>query len=821
MANGLDRLERLFTSKRKASPSSSERASPVVQTSEPQFPSPSFIRPKATRMAARDEIRLRQAAGRSPSVPDIALAHRMQASYADKPGSTDGSFRHQHRLARSPSFIRPQQPDHRVVTGLRQFQFPRPPSRNGNVSPISFSPNKYSSDIPQLPSPRCRSPLQVAIPHNRLDTPPASDPEDNDPFMQSLQIKSLPKASRRQAPPTPGQSPEVSPTRESRTQKSKSTDTAGHSVSQIDQSAKDCDQVSLHRSYSQSSIAPSAQISFCSSTLREPDFNEFLNLSDDDIAESTPESPVLPPAENCDEPALPPMDLSISSTQPLTSSLLTLSPPRASRPAAVAAFEAARIARRYDFDLVYVVNLWPDNVAARISGSASDDATSCSKPMVGRLLAAHGLHHVPSPLQISSLVHTTILRSDGWIEYRNQEASSHDLARGYACAFYTGQFAKSTPGKSSPVSGVLLSERIDRGIVFAAYRKPRTGEDRLGRAFNEEQLGDLHREAEALVEMLIDIHVANRLPTRSVLAKVRRMVPPMLDKFHKGQLGRVAVIGGSEDYTGAPYFSAMASARLGCDMTYSPNLMVHPLMRQSPPEKSQQQQQHDSDSDAEHIAGRIVDMLPRLHVLVVGPGLGRDPLMQATVARVIHAAREREMPVVLDADALLVVQQNPGLVKGYAGAVLTPNVVEFKRLWDSLGLDEPGDGAGETGKVEALARALGGVTIIQKGGSDFISNGKTTLTDDLTGGKKRSGGQGDTLTGSVATFLAWRKAYMDRLWNVGDSPLSADEMMGLAAFGGSAVTRGRSLQASDLTDEIHTAFLGLFGEVDGDSGAKL
>lgn len=34
----------------------------------------------------------------------------------------------------------------------------------------------------------------------------------------------------------------------------------------------------------------------------------------------------------------------------------------------------------------------------------------------------------------------------------------------------------------------------------------------------------------------------------------------------KGQLGRVAVIGGSEDYTGAPYFSAMASARLGADM---------------------------------------------------------------------------------------------------------------------------------------------------------------------------------------------------------------------------------------------------------------
>lgn len=69
--------------------------------------------------------------------------------------------------------------------------------------------------------------------------------------------------------------------------------------------------------------------------------------------------------------------------------------------------------------------------------------------------------------------------------------------------------------------------------------------------------------------------------TKDILLKIRKMVPPMLEKFHKGdvtilyielrltnvgQMGRVAVIGGSEDYTGAPYFSAMASAKLGADM---------------------------------------------------------------------------------------------------------------------------------------------------------------------------------------------------------------------------------------------------------------
>ena len=212
-------------------------------------------------------------------------------------------------------------------------------------------------------------------------------------------------------------------------------------------------------------------------------------------------------------------------------------------------------------------------------------------------------------------------------------------------------------------------------------------------------------------------------------------------------------------------------------------------MRQSPP-AHQSKDGKDPDTDPEQIASGIIEMLARLHVLVIGPGLGRDPLMQATVARVIRAAREKGVPVVLDADALQVVQKDPSLVKGYQGAILTPNVVEFQRLCDALKINPPDDK--ETARVEALAKALDGVTIVEKGGKDFISNGVNTLTDDLQGGKKRSGGQGDTLTGSIATFLGWRRAYLDGLWDTGDqTKLSADELIGLAAFGGSAITRVR------------------------------
>lgn len=216
--------------------------------------------------------------------------------------------------------------------------------------------------------------------------------------------------------------------------------------------------------------------------------------------------------------------------------------------------------------------------------------------------------------------------------------------------------------------------------------------------------------------------------------------------------------------------------------------MVHPLMRQSPPPSSSASAANDTDPAA--ISSRIIDMLPRLHVLVVGPGLGRDPLMHETLARVLAAARERRMPVVMDADSLALVTKTPELVMGWKEVVLTPNVVEFGRLWKGIkSEDQPkSDEKKPSAQVEALSRALGGVTIIQKGGMDYISDGETTLTVDVKGGLKRSGGQGDTLTGSIATILAWRGAYVDRLWDHGGR-LRQEELLSLAAFGGAAITR--------------------------------
>ena len=107
--------------------------------------------------------------------------------------------------------------------------------------------------------------------------------------------------------------------------------------------------------------------------------------------------------------------------------------------------------------------------------------------------------------------------------------------------------------------------------------------------------------------------------------------------------------------------------------------MVHPYMRQS---------KHLNDKDTiDTISEQVVGMLSRLHVVVIGPGLGRDEAMQETCARVITEARKQGIPFVLDADGLYLAQTRPDLVQGYKDCILTPNVVEFGRLAKVKGID--------------------------------------------------------------------------------------------------------------------------------------
>ncbi|XP_025220514.1 ATP-dependent (S)-NAD(P)H-hydrate dehydratase isoform X4 [Theropithecus gelada] len=159
-------------------------------------------------------------------------------------------------------------------------------------------------------------------------------------------------------------------------------------------------------------------------------------------------------------------------------------------------------------------------------------------------------------------------------------------------------------------------------------------------------------------------------------------------------------------------------------------------------------------SDSPSAVDEVEKWLPRLHALVVGPGLGRDDALLRNVQGILEASKARDIPVVIDADGLWLVAQQPALIQGYQKAVLTPNHMEFSRLYDAV-LRGPVDSDDRHGSVLRLSQALGNVTVVQKGERDILSNGQQVLVCSQEGSSRRCGGQGDLLSGSLGVLVHW------------------------------------------------------------------
>ncbi|RHY19227.1 hypothetical protein DYB25_006201 [Aphanomyces astaci] len=217
----------------------------------------------------------------------------------------------------------------------------------------------------------------------------------------------------------------------------------------------------------------------------------------------------------------------------------------------------------------------------------------------------------------------------------------------------------------------------------------------------------------------------------------RAIVPPLSFDLYKGQYGKVGIVGGCAEYTGAPYYAGMAALKTGVDLChifctpdaaipikcYSPELIVHPYLGTA-------------------TLGRITAVLPRLDALVLGPGLGRDPDVLSATKSIVAAATELQLPLVLDGDALYLLSTDVSLLRNYTNAILTPNTVEtiYYALLVKTSCSSDNGGIGSPQRVAA---ALGHVTVLQKGKIDVISDGYTTVEQPSRGIPRRCGGQGD------------------------------------------------------------------------------
>ena len=257
---------------------------------------------------------------------------------------------------------------------------------------------------------------------------------------------------------------------------------------------------------------------------------------------------------------------------------------------------------------------------------------------------------------------------------------------------------------------------------------------------------------------------------------------------HKGQHGRIAVIGGSEDYTGAPYYAGISSLKLGAELafvfcakeaaipikTYSPELMVTPFYSSFDLEELSNIDSNSSfyTEKVQSLSSKVIQNFSRFNSLVIGPGLGRNKYVLDIVTNIIIAAVDNNIPFVIDADGIYLLRNSDKLLSsiltGYKRCILTPNAIEFEALIDyvvnkshfynnnedTFNILKSKD-TSDVIRLKVVSSLLN-LTIIRKGPTDYISSGNDVFAlADNVGSPRRCGGQGDILSGCLALALHW------------------------------------------------------------------
>ncbi|CAD8077779.1 unnamed protein product [Paramecium sonneborni] len=303
-----------------------------------------------------------------------------------------------------------------------------------------------------------------------------------------------------------------------------------------------------------------------------------------------------------------------------------------------------------------------------------------------------------------------------------------------------------------------------------------------------------------------------------------KIIPNFEKSRHKGQNGKIASIGGSLEYTGAPYYAAISSLKGGGDLayifctksaaipikSYSPECIVYPYLL----EEGEEQQ-------LDEMINKLICQTKIMHSLIIGPGLGREQITSKILEEIF---KQNNSIKILDADALWHISQKQNkliriIQEKSEQFILTPNAMEIKRLLEYFELEyiKPDydriivkqqqqqfddyqqqqrmqqDGfinykqividCGYPGLMAELSRKMNNVIIVSKGQNDIITNGKVGYAIDMVGSNKRCGGQGDILSGLIGLYSYWAQEQ------------NIDKIEGCIL--GSVVTRGAAKRAEN------------------------
>jgi len=206
---------------------------------------------------------------------------------------------------------------------------------------------------------------------------------------------------------------------------------------------------------------------------------------------------------------------------------------------------------------------------------------------------------------------------------------------------------------------------------------------------------------------------------------------------HKGDNGKVLVIGGSKEYHGAPIYASLAASYLSdlvyvvspkkCSKvikSYSPDMIVFPT-----------EKNHFIPEDVEVLK----TLSEKVDSILVGVGIGRDSETVETVLDFLNCVSCKK--IIIDADGLFAIKENLEILKKN-DVCITPHHSEYKMVFD-----EP-----LTSDNILINSEKYQITIISKGEVDLISEGKRVIKNFTGNSGMTTGGTGDILSGLITAF---------------------------------------------------------------------
>lgn len=265
---------------------------------------------------------------------------------------------------------------------------------------------------------------------------------------------------------------------------------------------------------------------------------------------------------------------------------------------------------------------------------------------------------------------------------------------------------------------------------------------------------------------------------RIIDSEIQRALPRRPRAAHKGNFGRVLIVGSGSGMPGAVRLSGEACLRVGAGLvTVAVAPENVPAISAGRPELICLQLT---------AASALAEVIEKAEVIAIGPGLGRTQWARDA----LHAVLASDKPLVIDADALNLIAEAG--TKPRDNWILTPHPGEAGRLLDISTEEIQAD---RLAALDRLVKRYGGVVVLKGAGTLVGTKGHTPALCERGNPGMASAGTGDVLTGAVAGILAQCR----------DNWLAARVGVLVHAMAGDAAARTgeRGLLASDVARELH------------------